>query len=149
MKILIMLLATLCFANSTEIADGSGFFPVLVQVMKADGVTPAVGMSVKLTGLPIHKETEIDSAKQQNSLSASLGIPVMTDQKGCAVVFQYSKWSEVRAGDKSQYTRPLHGTLVIGKGNDEVHRIRLDAWAKQNGYTAQAHDAPVVIVTLK
>jgi hypothetical protein len=149
MKTILILLGFATFVQSAEFADGSGFSPVVVLVMKSDGITPMEGVCVRLMGLPEYVETEIDPAKQLKAMRASLGASMKTDRNGCAVVFQNARWSESKVGDESTYSRALHGTLVIENGKSELFRISLEKWAAQNGYKPQANDAPFVVVTLK
>jgi translation elongation factor EF-G len=148
MKPILILLVFATFVQSAEFVDGSGFFPVVVQVMKNDGVTPMENLSVRLTDLPEYVETEVDPSKHPKAMRAGLGSPVKTDRNGCAVVFENGRWSQSKVDGKSTYTRAFHGTLVVENGKCELFRISLEKWAAENGYKPQANDAPFVVVTL-
>jgi len=148
MKPFLPLLATAITTHAGTIADGSGFFPVIVTVLQADGITPAAGVSVKLADLPAYHETELDPAKRMKAIPDSLGKPVQTDARGCAVVFYHGKWSSFSAEGKSTYTQPIHGTLVITRQEQEIFRQPLKDWAMKNRYTPRGSDAPWITVLL-
>ena len=131
------------------IVDGTGFFPVVVVVMRPDGVTPAQGVSVRLADLPKYRETELDPQKRQKVLASSLGKPVQTDDRGCAVVFFHGRFSSEGEGQKNVYSQSLNGTVVVERNHKEVFRVSLKDWAKSNGFSPRGNGAPVVTVVLE
>ena len=138
-----------CALNSAKagIADGSGFFPVVVVVMQSDGVTPAQGVSVRLADLPEYRKMELDPDKELKVLAASLGKPVQTDEKGCAVVFFQGRFTYT-PGDKAAYGQQLLGTVVVEKEKQELIRVTLKEWAEKEKYSPTGNDAPFIIVVL-
>ena len=143
-----LILALIFTASTANGSIGSGFFPLVVMVMQADGVTPAKGVSVRLADLPEYRETELDLAKQLKALAESLGKPVQTDEKGCAVVFFQGRFAYTPGQDKAAYGQQLHGTVVVEKEKQELFRVTLKEWAEKEKYSPAGNDAPFIIVVL-
>jgi hypothetical protein len=143
------LILTLTFtASAANASIGSGFFPVVVLVMQADGVTPAKGVSVRLADLPEYRKMELDPDKELKVLAASLGKPVQTDEKGCAVVFFQGRFVYTPGQDKAAYGQQLLGTVVVEKEKQELFRVTLKEWAEKEKYSSTGNDAPFIIVVL-
>lgn len=150
MKTALFWLAMIACLRATVISDGSGFFPVLVQVMKADGVTPAPGMSVRIADLPEYRETELDPNRRIKGIPDSFGKPVQTDANGCAVVFFHAKWGgAVQPGKHITYGQSLPGSVIVEKGKTELFRVPLKDWAKEKGYQLKESGALWITAVLK
>ena len=127
---------------------GRGFFPVVVQVIDPETVTPVKGAKVRLEGLPEYLEAGTDPAKHVKVLPQSLGKPVTTNAEGVAVVFYYGAWSEDHTDDgQKTYERSLVGTVVVELDGREIHRANLAEWAKKNRVEVGARTAPYMFVT--
>lgn len=149
MKTALVLLSMVTCIRAGTIADGSGLFPVLVMVMQPDGVAPVQGALVKLADLPEYRETELDPNNRIKIIPDTLGKPTLTDAKGCAVVFFHGRWGSSTQGQKTTYSQPLEGTLVVEREKLEPFRVVLKDWAKKNGYSPQGSAAPFITVVLK
>lgn len=128
--------------------DRIKLFPEVVMVLQSDGVTPAKGVSVRLADLPEYRETELDPAKQLKALVESLGKPVQTDEKGCAVVFFQGRFTYTPGQDKAAYGQQLLGTVIVEKEKQELFRVTLKAWAEKAKYSPTGNDAAFITVVL-
>ena len=143
-----LILALTFTASAANASIGSGFFPVVVVVIQADGVTPAQGVSVRLADLPEYRKMELDPDKELKVLAASLGKPVQTDERGCAVVFFQGRFTYT-PGDKASYGQQLLGTVVVEKEKQELFRVTLKEWAEKEKYSPAGNDAPFITVVLE
>lgn len=140
-------IAAATFAGAATIADGKGFFPVMVQVVDPDSGTPIKGAMVRLEGAGTFKETEIDPKRQTKVLPESLGKPVATNAEGVGVVFFYGGWSSTTIDGKTTYSRPLVGTVVVEQDGKEIYRSTLKAWAEKNQFKMDGSSAPWIVVS--
>lgn len=134
-------------AGASIIADGKGFFPVMVQVVDADSGTPIKGAIVRLEDAGSHKEVEIDPKRQTKVLPESLGKPVATNPEGVGVVFFYGRWSSATIDGKTTYSRPLVGTVIVEHDGKEIYRSTLKAWAEKNQFKMDGRSVPWIIVS--
>lgn len=135
------------FAGAAIIADGKGFFPVMVQVVDADSGTPIKGAIVRLEGAGDYRETEIDPKRQTKVLPDSLGKPVATDTQGVGVVFFFGGFSSTTIDGKTTYSRPLVGTVVVEHEGKEIYRSTLKDWAEKNQYKSDTSSVPWITVS--
>lgn len=144
-----ILLTLLCAAipvSGAIMADGVGFFPVLVQMVDSKSGSPIPGATVRLEGLGEYHEIELDPDKITKVLPDSLGKPVLTDEKGIAVVFYQARWSSFTAEGKSTFGKAFNGTIVVVHEGKEIFRSKLEDWVKENGVSDVAGSAPWVVV---
>ncbi len=134
-------------AGAAIIADGKGFFPVMVQVVDASSGTPIKGAIVRLEGAGNYRETEIDPKRQTKVLPESLGKPVATNTQGVAVVFFYGGFSSTTIDEKTTYSRPLVGTIVVEHEGKEIYRSTLEAWAEKNQFKSDTSTVPWIVVS--
>ena len=127
-------------------ADGTSFFPVLVQVVDAKSGSPIRGATVRLEDLLEYHELEMDPAKITKVLPESLGKPVLTDDKGIAVVVYHGRWSSTTTNGKTTYGRALNGTIVVVHEGKEIFRAKLEEWVKENDAYPGAFSAPWIVV---
>lgn len=144
--ILLALLCATASASAAIFADGSGFFPVLVQVFDSKSGSPIPGATVRLEGLGEYHESELDPDRVTKVLPDLLGKPVLTDEKGIAVVFYHGRWSSFTAEGKSTYGRAFLGTIVVVHEGKEIFRSKLKDWMKENDFSGDADSAPWVAV---
>lgn len=135
------------FASASIIADGKGFFPVMIQVVDAHSGTPIKGAKVRLEGAGNYRETEVDPKRQTKVLPDSLGKPVTTNMEGVAVVFGYGGWSSSTIDGKSTSSRSMAGTVVVEHDGKEIYRSTLKAWAEKHEFRADSNSAPWIIVS--
>jgi hypothetical protein len=134
-------------AGAALIADGKGFFPVMVQVVDADSGAPIKGATVRLEGAGNYKELDLDPNRQTKVLAESLGKPVITNAEGVGVVFFYGEWSSTTIDGKTTYSRPLVGTVVVEHNGKEIYRSTLKAWAEKNQFKMDGSSVPWIIVS--
>ncbi len=148
MKIL-LLSVTICFAafaDAGTIADGSGFFPVTVQVIRGNA-DPVPEAMVRLEGLKPYVETELDPEKKPKILSGLLGKPASTNEMGIASVIYHGSWYEMTVdGKRINYGRNLEGIVVVTLDGKEIYRKALKDWAKERHYQPQHDSVPWIIV---
>jgi hypothetical protein len=150
MKYIALLFGLLASPAIAAQVDGMGIFPLLVQVMNADGVTPASEVVVKLVELPSFKEVELDPKKRIKVLPESLGEPVKTDSRGMAVLFFQSNWSEASGKEAgSSFKHGFPGTLVVEKDEITLSRVALADWARETSYVPQRGSALWIVITLE
>lgn len=145
--IILAWIAAATFANAAIIADGNGFFPVMVQVVNADSGTPIKGAIVRLEGAGNYIETATDPKRQTKVLPESLGKSVTTNAEGVGVVFFYGGWSSTTIDGKTTYSRPLVGTVVVEYEGKEIYRSTLKAWAEKNQFQIDGSSVPWIIVS--
>ena len=145
--IILAWLAAATFAGASIIADGKGFFPVMVQVVDADSGTPIKGAIVRLEEAGNYTETEIDPKRQTKVLPESLGKSVTTNAEGVSVVFFYGAWPSTTIDGKTTYSRPLVGTVVVEHDGKEIYRSTLKAWAEINQFKMDGNSVPWIIVS--
>jgi hypothetical protein len=145
--IILAWIAAATFAGAAIIADGKGFFPVMVQVVDADSGTPIKGATVRLEGAGNYTEIEIDPKRQTKVLPESLGKPVTTNTEGVGVVFFFGRFSSTTIDGKTNYSRPLVGTVVVEHEGEEIYRSTLEAWAEKNQYQVNGSSVPWIIVS--
>lgn len=146
-KIFLAWIAAATAAVAANIADGKGFFPVMVQVVDADSGTPIKGAMIRLEGAGNYRETEIDPQRQTKVLPESLGKPVATNAEGVGVVFFFAGSSSTTIGQKTTYSRPLVGTVVVELEGKEIYRSTLKAWAEKNRFRSDTSSAPWIVVS--
>jgi hypothetical protein len=134
-------------AGAAIIADGKGFFPVMVQVVDADSGTPIKGATVRLEGAGNYAEGEIDPMRQIKVLPESLGKPVTTNTEGVGVVFFFGRFSTTTIDGETTYSRPLVGTVVVEHEGKEIYRSTLKAWAEKNHFKADTSSVPWIVVS--
>jgi hypothetical protein len=145
--IILAWIAAATVAGAAIIADGKGFFPVMVQVVDANSGTPIQGAIVRLEGAGDYRETEIDPKRQTKVLPDSLGKPVATNAEGVGVVFFFGAWSSTTIDGKTTYSRPLVGTVVVEHEGKEIYRSTLKAWAEKNQYKSDTSSVPWITVS--
>lgn len=145
--IILSWVAATTVSSSAVIADGSGFFPVMVQVVEADSRNPVKGAVVRLEGAGTYKELELDPKRQIKVLPESLGKPVTTDAQGVAVVFYYGRFSTTTIDGKTTYSRSLEGTVVVELDGKEIYRSSLKAWEAKNEFKRDGSSVPWIIVS--
>jgi hypothetical protein len=145
--IILAWIAAATVAGAAIIADGKGFFPVMVQVVDANSGTPIQGAIVRLEGAGDYRETEIDPKRQTKVLPDSLGKPVATDTRGVGVVFFFGGFSSTTIDGKTTYSRPLVGTVVVEHEGKEIYRSTLKAWAEKNQYKSDTSSVPWITVS--
>jgi hypothetical protein len=147
--IILAWIAAATVAGATIIADGKGFFPVMVQVVDADSGTPIKGAIVRLEGAGNYRETEIDPKRQTKVLPESLGRPVTTNNEGVSVVFFFGGFSSTTIDAKTTYSRPLVGTVIVEHKGKEIYRSTLKAWAEKNQFNVDENSIPWIVVSPK
>jgi hypothetical protein len=145
--IILAWIAAATFAGAGIIADGKGFFPVMVQVVDSDSGTPIKGAMVRLEGAGTFRETEIDLKRQTKVLPESLGKPVATNNEGVGVVFFFGGFSSAPIDGKTMYSRPLVGTVVVEYEGKEIFRSNLKAWAEKNQFKSDTSSVPWIVVS--
>jgi hypothetical protein len=140
-------IAAATFAGAAIIADGKGFFPVMVQVVDADSGTPIKGAMVRLEGAGTFRETEIDPKRQTKVLPESLGKPVATNNEGVGVVFFFGAFSRTTIDGKTTYSRPLVGTIVVEYEGKEIFRSTLKSWAEKSQFKSDTSSVPWIVVS--
>lgn len=140
-------IAAATVVGAALIADGKGFFPVMVQVVDADSGTPIKGAIVRIEGAGNYRETEIDPKRQTKVLPESLGKPVATNAEGVGVVFFFGGFSITKTDGKTTYSRPLVGTVVVEHEGKEIYRSTLEAWAEQNRFKPNTSSVPWIVVS--
>jgi hypothetical protein len=146
--IILASIAAATVASASVIADGRGFFPVIVQVVDADSGTPIKSAKVRLEDAGTYREVELDPKRQTKILPDSLGKPVTTNTEGVAVVFGYGGWSSTTVDGKSTFSRSIAGTVIVEYDGKEVYRSTLKAWVEKNNFTAKSNSAPWIVVSL-
>ena len=145
--IILAWIAAAAVAGAAIIADGKGFFPVMIQVVDADSGTPIKGAIVRLDDAGSYKEVELDPKRKTKVLPESLGKPVATNAEGVGVVFFYGGWSSTTIDGKTTYSRPLMGTVVVEHDGKEIYRSTLKAWAEKNQFKMDGSSVPWIIVS--
>ena len=145
--IILAWIAAATVASAAIIADGRGFFPVMVQVVDPDSGTPIKGAKVRLEDAGTYRETELDPNRQTKVLPDSLGKPADTNAEGVAVVFYFGGWSSTTVDGKSIYSRALLGTIVVEHEGKEIFRSTLKDWAKGHDFRADSTSAPWIVVS--
>jgi hypothetical protein len=145
--IILAWIAAATVAGAAIIADGKGFFPVMVQVVDADSGTPIKGALVRLEDAGNYREIEIDPKRQTKVLPESLGKPVATNTEGVGVVFFFGGFSSTTIDGKTTYSRPLVGTVVVEHDGKEIYRSTLKAWAEKNQFKMAESSVPWIIVS--
>ena len=145
--IIIAWIAAITAAGAAIHVDGRGFHPVMVQVVDANSGSPIKGAIVRLEGAGTYEEQDSDPNRQTKVLPESLGRPVATNAEGVAVVFFYGGWSSTTTDEKTTYSRPLLGTVVVVYEGKEIYRSNLEEWAKKNQYKVDGKSAPWIIVS--
>ncbi len=146
--ILIILACTVSAACGAIHADGSGFFPVIVQVIEEESGTPVKDVRVRMEDLPPYRETVTDPARRTKVLPEQLGKVVTTDISGVAVVFYFGHWGSFTSDTENTYSRSLVGTVVVEHKGKEVFRKSLEDWAKANDVKPDACAAPWIVVAI-
>ena len=145
--IILAWIAAATLAGAAIIADGKGFFPVMVQVVDADSGTPIKGATVRLEGAGNFREIDIDPKRQTKVLPESLGKPVATNDEGVGVVFFFGGFSSTTINGKTKYSRPLVGTVVVEHEGKEIYRSTLKAWAEKNQFKSDTSSVPWIVVS--
>ncbi len=140
-------IAVATVSSSAVIADGSGFFPVMVQVVEAESRTPIKGAIARLEGAGNYKELELDPKRQIKVLPESLGKPVTTNAQGVGVVFSYGRFSSTTIDGKTTFTRSQEGTVVVELDGKEIYRSSLKSWAEKNQFKMDENSVPWIIVS--
>jgi hypothetical protein len=63
------------------------------------------------------------------------------------VVFFFGGFSDSTIDGKTQYSRPLVGTVVVEYKGKEIYRSSLAEWAKKNHYEADSNAAPWIVIS--
>jgi hypothetical protein len=145
--IILTWIAAATLAGASIIADGKGFFPVMVQVVDVVSGTPIKGATVRIEGAGNYREIEIDPKRQTKVLPETLGKPVTTNIEGVGVVFFFGAFSESTINGKTQYSRPLVGTVVVEYEGKEIYRSTLKDWAEKNHFKSDTSSVPWIIVS--
>lgn len=140
-------IATASLLSAQMVADGKGFYPVMVQVVDAKTGTPRKGVVVRLEGTTAYREEDPDPARRTKGLPDTLGKPALTNDEGVAVVFGYGGWTEVIIDGKSSATQPMTGTVIVELDGKEIHRVNLKDWAATHHYQATPCSAPWILVS--
>lgn len=146
MKLIILILMAVAATSEALTVDGSGFFPVVVQVYDVDTRTPIKGASVRMEGAGTYKQ--LIPEHRIKVLPDSLGKPVQTNEVGVVVVFYYGGWASTTTAEKSVYSRSLNGTVVIEYKGKEIFRSTLKEWAEKNNYKTDTSSVPHIFVEL-
>lgn len=147
MTIILAWITAATVAGAAIIADGKGFFPVMVQVVDAVSGTPIKGATVRLDDAGSYKEVELDPKRQIKVLPETIGKPITTNAEGVGVVFFYGGWSSTTIDGKTTYSRPLVGTVVVIHEGKEIYRSTLKAWAEKNQFKTDGSSVPWIIVS--
>ncbi|MBK1881962.1 hypothetical protein JIN85_06020 [Luteolibacter pohnpeiensis] len=140
-------IAAASVASAAIIADGRGFFPVMVQVVDPNSGTPIKGAKVRLEDAGTYREFELDPKRQTKLLPDSLGKPVDTNAEGVAVVFYFGGFSSSTVDGKSIYSRTLAGTIVVELDGKEIYRSTLKDWAEKKRFRADSSSVPWIVVS--
>jgi hypothetical protein len=145
--LLSILIFTIGSAYGDLHVDGSGFFPVLVQVVEQESGTPIPGAKVHMEDLPPYKELQLLPERQTKVLPEDLGKVVITDSRGVAVVFYHAGYSSYSSDKEQRYSRALIGTVVVEYQGKTIFRKGLEAWVKsKKGGTGGAFSAAWIVV---
>jgi hypothetical protein len=140
-------IAAATVSGAAIIADGKGFFPVMVQVVDSVSGSPIKSAKVRLEGAGNYREFEIDPKRKTKVLPESLGKPVTTNTEGVGVVFFFGGFSDTTIDGKTQYSRPLVGTVVVEYEGKEIYRSTLKDWAEKNHFKSDASSVPWIVVS--
>lgn len=145
--IILAWIAAAIVARAGIIADGKGFFPVMVQVVDADSGTPIKGAMVRIEGAGRYSEIELDPERRTKVLPDSLGKPIATNTEGVGVVFVFGGFSSTTVDGKTTYSRPLAGTVVVEHEGKVIYRSTLKDWAEKNHFKPDASSVPWIVVS--
>jgi hypothetical protein len=146
--IFLALIVAAKISSAAIIADGRGFFPILVQVVDSVSGTPIEGAEVQLEDLAEYVETELDPERQTKVLPETLGKTVTTSANGVAIVFYHGGFSSTTIDGKTTYSRSMAATIVVRHGGKEIYRVKLTDWVKANSFSTDSNSVPWVIVPL-
>ena len=136
-------------ASGSIMADGRSFFPVLIQVVDAQSGSPIRGVTVRLDDLGQYHELEMDPSKVTKVIPGTLGKPVLTDDKGVAVVFYHGGFSTFSENGKTTYNRSFNGTVVVIHDGKEIFRSKLKDWVTKNDDYPGGFSAPWIVVPVQ
>ncbi|WP_411825367.1 hypothetical protein [Luteolibacter sp. AS25] len=143
MKIIILaFIVAASISRAAILADGSGFFPILVQVIDSISGTPVAGAEVRLDDLREYTETELDPERQTKVLPETLGKTITTNTEGVAVVFYHGRFSTTTINGKTTHLRSMAATIVVEHDGKENYRSTLAEWAKANGFVVDESPVP-------
>lgn len=147
LSIFLFLLGGPLWLSAGVIADGTGYFPVVVMVADEAGVSMQ-GVSVQLRDAG-QRDLESIADAEEKSRMARVGQPCDTNAHGAAVVFYYGGFTSVLSGAKKNYSRVVRGSVVIDlPGYEHIERA-VSGVAGGKSVSVSNAWAPVMSVTLK
>ena len=144
---LLLLLSAPAWLGAGVIADGDGYFPVLVIVTNERGF-PLQGVTVQLEDSG-RRDPESMATPEDRYRMSLVGQPADTNAHGAAVLLYYGGWASTQMKGNKTYSRSIHGKVIIDiSGYERVERGVAEVAGGKNT-TVSSGWAPVVYVTLK